>query len=49
MRKLTRRVAMAVAAVVPAAVVIVFAGAAEAGTCALCSSDRRLKKNIQPI
>jgi hypothetical protein len=50
MRKLVRRIAMAVAAVAPGAVVLFYAGAAEAIPChSACASDRRLKKNIQPI
>lgn len=50
MRKLIRRLAMGVAAVAPAAVVVVYATAAEAVNCGQpCHSDRRLKRNIQPI
>jgi hypothetical protein len=50
MRKLFRRLAMAVLGVAPAAVVVVYATAAEASNCGQpCFSDRRLKKNIQPI
>lgn len=50
MRTWTRRITMAVTGAIPAAVVVYFAGAAEAATCPLtCASDRRLKKNIRPI
>lgn len=50
MRKLVRRLSLAVAAVTPVAVVVVFSAAAEASNCGQpCHSDRRLKKNIQPI
>lgn len=50
MRTLIRRLVMAVAAVAPAAVVVVFATAAEAANCGQpCHSDRRLKTNIRPI
>jgi hypothetical protein len=50
MRKLARRIAMVVATVAPSALIVLYAGAAEAANCELkCASDRRLKKNIQPI
>lgn len=50
MRTRTRRIAMAVAGAFPAAVVVYFAGTAEAVICTMnCHSDRRLKKNIRPI
>lgn len=49
MRTWTRRLAMAITGAFPAAVVLYFAGAAEAVTCQQACSDRRLKKNIRPI
>lgn len=51
MRTWTRRLAMAIAGAFPAAVIVYFAGAAEAAEhCGQsCWSDRRLKKNIRPI
>lgn len=50
MRKLFRRLALAVAAVAPAAVVALFATAAEASNCGQpCHSDRRLKTNVRSI
>ena len=51
MRKLVRRLALAITTGVPVAVFVVLATAAEADACRTmaCSSDRRLKKNIRPI
>lgn len=50
MRAWTRRLAMAITGAIPAAVIVYFAGTAEAIGCTMnCSSDRRLKKNIRPI
>lgn len=52
MRTWTRRLALAVTGMLPAAAVVFFANAAVAAeaTCPLtCHSDRRLKKNIRPI
>lgn len=51
MRKLVRRLVLAVSAGVPVAVMVTVANVAEAAPChtQACMSDRRLKKNIRPI
>lgn len=51
MRKLVRRLVLALSTGVPVAVLVASATIAEAAPChtQACMSDRRLKKNIRPI